>query len=87
MNFKAFKVSEEVADRIGKGSNTTGFMKAYISKDSDKLVFWDLKYLQSYANTTGCSRLLFLFIVDVFWEKTLESDPIGNNSSAITHVY
>ena len=45
MKFNAFKVADEVAERIDCGVAPDGYMKSFASKDADKLFYWDKCYL------------------------------------------
>lgn len=48
MKFNAFKVCEEVAQRIDGEVAPQGFMKAYCTEDLKDLFFWDTRYLRDY---------------------------------------
>ncbi|CAB4043545.1 Transient receptor potential cation channel subfamily A member 1 [Paramuricea clavata] len=49
MKFNAFKVAEEVAERIDCGVAPDGYMKSFASKDADKLFYWDKCYLLGFT--------------------------------------
>ena len=49
MKFNAFKVADEVAQRIDGGVAPDGLMKSFTSKDADHLFYWVKRYLMDYV--------------------------------------
>ena len=48
MKYNAFKVCEEVSQRVDAGVAPGGYIKAWVTPDEDSLFFWDQKHLHHY---------------------------------------
>ena len=48
MKFNAFRVAEEVSERIDCSVAPDGFMKSFVTRPADKLFYWDKEYLTNY---------------------------------------
>ena len=58
MKHNAFKVCEEVLQRVDSGIASGGYIKAWVTPDEKYLFFWDQKYLHHYlANKDNHSEV------------------------------
>ena len=58
MKHNAFKVCEEVLQRVDSGVASGGYIKAWVTPDEKYLFFWDQKYLHQYlANKDNHSEV------------------------------
>ncbi len=48
MKFNAFRVAEEVSERIDCSVAPDGFMKSFVTKPADEMFYWDKEYLTNY---------------------------------------
>ena len=72
MKHNAFKVCEEVLQRVDEGVASGGYIKARVTPDEDRLFFWDQKYQHYYlAIRRFYSRWKLLQESGKFHEKSL----------------
>ena len=69
MKYNAFKVCEEVSQRVDGGVAPGSYIKAWVTPDEDSLFFWDQEHLHHYlANKDNQKFLVHAKIITGQWK-------------------
>ena len=58
MKFNAFKVCEEVSDRIEGAVAPHGYLKSFVTPEHEELFFWDKEYLRRYIDEKDKKKIV-----------------------------
>ena len=58
MRFNAFKICEEVSDRIEGAVAPDGYLKSFVTPEHEELFFWDKEYLRRYIDEKDKKKIV-----------------------------